>query len=67
MSQVYRTDLLESALQEMCSKLQGVQGAVIVSIEGFVVAAYSPRESEMDEEGPGQGLGGDGRGSYQAC
>ena len=52
MSQVYRTDLLENALQEMCSKLQGVQGAVIVSIEGFVVAAYSPRESEMDEEGP---------------
>ena len=52
MAQVYRTDLLEGALQEMCSKLQGVQGAVIVSIEGFVVAAYTPHESEMDEEGP---------------
>ena len=52
MAQVYRTDLLENALKEMCSKLQGVQGAVIVSIEGFVVAAYTPHESEMDEEGP---------------
>lgn len=48
---VYRTDLLEEALKELCSKLEGVQGAVIVSIEGFVVAAYTPGESEMDEEG----------------
>jgi predicted regulator of Ras-like GTPase activity (Roadblock/LC7/MglB family) len=52
MPQVYKTDLLEEALKEMCAKLEGVQGAVIVSIEGFVVAAYTPRESEMDEEGP---------------
>lgn len=50
MAQVYRTDLLEAALKEMCSKLQGVQGAVIVSIEGFVVAAYTPHESDIDEE-----------------
>ncbi len=49
---VYRTDLLEDALKKMCSKLEGVQGAVIVSIEGFVVAAYTPHEGEMDEEGP---------------
>jgi len=47
---VYRTDLLEEALKELCSKLEGVQGAVIVSIEGFVVAAYVPHESEMDDE-----------------
>jgi len=52
MAQVYRTDLLEEALKNMCSKLEGVQGAVIVSIEGFVVAAYTPHEGEMDEEGP---------------
>jgi hypothetical protein len=50
MAQVYKTDLLEGALQELCSKLEGVQGAVIVSIEGFVVAAYSPFEANMDEE-----------------
>jgi hypothetical protein len=52
MAQVYKTDLLEEALQELCARLEGVQGAVIVSIEGFVVAAYAPRESDMDEEGP---------------
>lgn len=52
MVQVYKTDLLEESLKELCSKLEGVQGAVIVSIEGFVVAAYTPQENEMDEEGP---------------
>ena len=52
MAQVYKTDRLEEALKEMCSRLEGVQGAVIVSIEGFVVAAYAPHDSEMDEEGP---------------
>jgi predicted regulator of Ras-like GTPase activity (Roadblock/LC7/MglB family) len=50
MAQVYKTDLLEGALKELCSKLEGIQGAVIVSIEGFVVASYSPIQSEMDEE-----------------
>lgn len=52
MAQVYRTDLLEEALKEFCEKLDGVQGAVIVSIEGFVVAAYTVGEEDMDEEGP---------------
>ncbi|MBN1218005.1 MAG: roadblock/LC7 domain-containing protein [Anaerolineae bacterium] len=52
MAQVYRTDLLEDALKEVCDKLEGIQGAVIVSIEGFVVAAYTPGEEDMDEEGP---------------
>ncbi len=52
MAQVYKTDFLEQALKEMCAKLEGVQGAVIVSIEGFVVAAYTPHDVEMDEEGP---------------
>jgi len=49
MPQVYRTDLLEAVLQKLCDKLDGIQGAVIVSIEGFVVAAYSPHEDNMDE------------------
>ena len=51
MPQIYRTDLLEAVLQELCDKLEGIQGAVIVSIEGFVVAAYSPQADNM-EEGP---------------
>jgi len=42
MAIVYRTEKLELALQKLCSQLQRVQGAVIVSIEGFVVAAYEP-------------------------
>ncbi|MEM7346412.1 MAG: roadblock/LC7 domain-containing protein [Chloroflexota bacterium] len=49
---VYRTDLLEAALRELCQKLEGVQGAVIVSIEGFVVAAYAPDEDALDEASP---------------
>ena len=49
MAQVYRTDLLEEALKEFCEKLDGVQGAVIVSIEGFVVAAYTVGEEDMGE------------------
>jgi predicted regulator of Ras-like GTPase activity (Roadblock/LC7/MglB family) len=52
MAQIYKTDLLEDALRELCRKLEGVQGAVIVSIEGFVVAAYAPHDSDMDKEGP---------------
>ena len=53
MAQVYKTDLLEDALQEMCAKLEGIQGAVIVSIEGFVVAAYIPHGDNVDEEEEG--------------
>ncbi len=52
MAQVYRTDLLEENLKELCSRLDGVQGAVIVSIEGFVVASYTPGTSDDEEEGP---------------
>lgn len=51
MAQIYRTDLLEETLKELCAKLEGIQGAVIVSIEGFVVASYTPNEDD-EEEGP---------------
>jgi predicted regulator of Ras-like GTPase activity (Roadblock/LC7/MglB family) len=37
---VYREDLLVGALKELTGALEGIHGAVIVSIEGFVVAAY---------------------------
>ena len=50
MAQIYKTDLLEAALKELCFRLEGVQGAVIVSVEGFVVAAYVPHNDEEDEE-----------------
>ena len=45
MAIVYRTDKLEAALEQLCKKLDRVQGAVIVSIEGFVVAAYEASQS----------------------
>ncbi len=46
MAIVYRTELLETTLAKLCHQLENVYGAVIVSIEGFVVAAYSPLQSE---------------------
>jgi predicted regulator of Ras-like GTPase activity (Roadblock/LC7/MglB family) len=52
MAIVYRTEKLEAALEKLCSQLSSVQGAVIVSIEGFVVAAYEPaRRGEDDDAG----------------
>ena len=54
MAVVYRTELLEFVLEDLCKQLNSVQGAVIVSIEGFVVASYTPPsefERDSDEEG----------------
>ena len=51
MPQVYRMDLLQSALAELANSLDGVQAAVIVSIEGFVVASYPPGDESFAEEG----------------
>ena len=48
MAIVYRTELLEAALAKLCNGLSNVQGAVIVSIEGFVVAAYTPSGQTAD-------------------
>lgn len=53
MTIVYRTELLESELHSLCQGLNHVQGAVIVSIDGFVVAAYTPpAQSEGDTDSP---------------
>ena len=51
MPQVYRMDLLQSALAKLCNSLDGVRVAVIVSIEGFVVASYPPGEESFAENG----------------
>ncbi len=50
MAIVYRTELLEAALANLCNQLTGVQGAVIVSIEGFVVVSYTPQADGNDDE-----------------
>ena len=52
MAIVYRTELLEEALARLCNQLNSVQGAVIVSIEGFVVASYDVivQEDRVDHD-----------------
>ena len=42
---VYRTELLEATLEKLVNHLEHVHGAVIVSIEGFVVAAHTVQNS----------------------
>lgn len=42
MSGMYRVNLLENRLQQLTESVDGIAGAVIVSVEGFVVAAYVP-------------------------
>jgi predicted regulator of Ras-like GTPase activity (Roadblock/LC7/MglB family) len=40
---VYRVNLLEDRLQSLTESVEGILGAVVVSVEGFVVASYAPR------------------------
>jgi predicted regulator of Ras-like GTPase activity (Roadblock/LC7/MglB family) len=46
MVNVYRVDILEDKLRELTESIPGVQGTVIVSFEGFVVAAYPPADGD---------------------
>ena len=42
MASIYRVNILEDKLKELTDAALGIRGAVIVSIEGFVVAAHVP-------------------------
>ena len=42
MLNVYREELLEERLKVLTESVPGIEGAVIVSTEGFVVAAHAP-------------------------
>jgi len=44
-------DLLQNALANLCDSLAGVRAAVIVSIEGFVVASHPPGDETFMEDG----------------
>lgn len=45
----YRVELLEDVLSELCQKVSGIEQAVVVSLDGFVVAAHPPAaETETD-------------------
>lgn len=46
MVSIYRVDILEDKLRELTESVSGILGTVIVSYEGFVVAAYPPAESD---------------------
>ncbi len=46
---VYRVDLLEKELEKLQEELGGVQGSVVVSIEGLVIAAYPPGEEHLEK------------------
>jgi predicted regulator of Ras-like GTPase activity (Roadblock/LC7/MglB family) len=46
MVNVYRVDILEDRLRELTESIPGIQGTVIVSFEGFVVAAYPPADGD---------------------
>lgn len=49
MVNVYRVDILEERLRELTESVPGIQGSVIVSIEGFVVAAYPPADEDLSQ------------------
>jgi predicted regulator of Ras-like GTPase activity (Roadblock/LC7/MglB family) len=44
MVNIYRVNILEDRLRQLTESVPGIMGTVIVSIEGFVVAAYPPSE-----------------------
>lgn len=52
MPKIYRVDLLERELKTLQEETGGIQGAVIVSIEGLVVAAYPPGEEHAADSNP---------------
>lgn len=49
MVNVYRVDILEDRLRELTEGIPGIQGTVIVSYEGFVVAAYPPADGDTHQ------------------
>ncbi len=42
----YRVDLLEEVLSNLCKRVEGIEQAVVVSLEGFVVASHPPAADE---------------------
>lgn len=44
MANLYRSEKLEQELQKLTNRLESIQDTVVVSIDGFVVAAHSPED-----------------------
>lgn len=49
MASRYRVDLLQEELDKLCKQTDGITEAVIVSLDGFVVASYPPYNYQDDE------------------
>ncbi|MEM8862908.1 MAG: roadblock/LC7 domain-containing protein [Chloroflexota bacterium] len=41
---IYRSEKLEQELQKLTNRLESIQDTVVVSIDGFVVAAHTPED-----------------------
>ncbi|MFK7803748.1 MAG: roadblock/LC7 domain-containing protein [Anaerolineae bacterium] len=44
MSNLYRSEKLEQELQNLTNRMDSIQDTVVVSIDGFVVAAHTPED-----------------------
>lgn len=47
----YRVDQLQRVLAQLCNTLDGARAAVVVSIEGLVVASYPPENDSFLDDG----------------
>jgi predicted regulator of Ras-like GTPase activity (Roadblock/LC7/MglB family) len=47
----YRVDQLQRVLAQLCNTLEGARAAVVVSIEGLVVASYPPGDDSFLDDG----------------
>ncbi len=47
----YRVDQLQRVLANLCKSLEGARAAVVVSVEGLVVASYPPGDGSFLGEG----------------
>jgi predicted regulator of Ras-like GTPase activity (Roadblock/LC7/MglB family) len=44
----YRVELLQDELAKLCKKLDDIEEAVVISLDGFVVASYPPANDLSD-------------------
>jgi len=49
MAKRYRVELLQDVLSILCQRVEGIEQAVVVSLDGFVVASHPPAADDEDE------------------
>ena len=45
----YRVELLQDVLSNLCQRVDGIEQAVVVSLDGFVVAAHTPAADTAED------------------